>query len=91
MKVQHIASACAIIEHRGVRVLCDPWLVDGIYYGAWYHNPPLSVTPRDFQDVDYIYLSHIHGGRVPPVLQSPTGRVRAIALPFAQLPARLSS
>jgi UDP-MurNAc hydroxylase len=60
MRLQYIASACVLIEHRGVKVLCDPWLVDGAYGGAWYHNPPLSVTPEDFADIDAIYLSHIH-------------------------------
>jgi len=41
-------------------VLCDPWLTDGIYYGSWYHYPPLRFTPESFSDVDYIYISHIH-------------------------------
>lgn len=60
MKLQYVSSACVLIEHQGVKVLCDPWLTDGIYGGAWYHNPPLKVTPEDFADIDYIYISHIH-------------------------------
>jgi UDP-MurNAc hydroxylase len=60
MKVQYISSACVLIEHGGVRILCDPWLTDGIYYGSWYHYPILTVSPEDFNDVDYIYLSHVH-------------------------------
>ena len=60
MRVTSIASACVVIEHRGIKVLCDPWLVDGAYYGSWFHNPPLSVEPEDFHDCPYIYLSHIH-------------------------------
>lgn len=60
MRLTYIASACLLVEHAGVRVLCDPWLTDGIYGGAWYHNPPLTVTPEDFHGVEYVYLSHIH-------------------------------
>ena len=60
MKVQYIASACVVIEHRGTRILCDPWLTDGIYYGSWYHYPRLQFRPEDFSDVDYIYVSHVH-------------------------------
>lgn len=60
MRLQYIASAAVLVEHNGFRVLCDPWLFDGAYYGAWYHNPPLTVTPEDFADVDAIFLSHIH-------------------------------
>lgn len=60
MRLQYIASACVLIEHAGVKVLCDPWLTDGIYGGAWYHCPSLTVTPEDFRDIDFLYLSHIH-------------------------------
>lgn len=60
MRLQYVASACVVVEHSGVHVLCDPWLVDGAYGGAWYHNPPLKVKPEDFHDVPFIYLSHIH-------------------------------
>ncbi|MGG4499058.1 MBL fold metallo-hydrolase [Brevibacillus reuszeri] len=60
MKVTYIQSACVIVENRNVKVLCDPWLTDGAYYGSWYHYPPLKYAPEDFNDVDYIYLSHVH-------------------------------
>ncbi|MEC7838911.1 MAG: MBL fold metallo-hydrolase [Chlamydiota bacterium] len=60
MKVTFIKSASAIIEFNGTKVLCDPWMTDGIYYGSWYHYPPLNSSPSDFSDVDYIYISHIH-------------------------------
>lgn len=40
--------------------MCDPWLVDGEYYGSWVHYPPPTFVPEDFNDVDYIYISHIH-------------------------------
>lgn len=60
MRIQNVASACVVIEHHGIRVLCDPWLSESAYMGSWYHNPPLTVRPEDFHDVDFIYLSHIH-------------------------------
>lgn len=60
MRVRYVKSACVVVEHAGVRVLCDPWLTDGIYYGSWYHYPPLDVEPEDFRGVDYVYVSHVH-------------------------------
>src|SRR5438046_478470 len=60
MKVTYISSACVVVEQAGKRVLCDPWLTDGAYYGSWYHYPPLTVTPEDFADVDYVFISHVH-------------------------------
>lgn len=60
MRLTYISSACVVVEHCGVKVLCDPWLIDGAYGGAWYHNPPLTVTPEDFHDCQLCYLSHLH-------------------------------
>ena len=45
---------------KGTKILCDPWIVDGVYEGAWYHYPPLKTTLSDIQNVDGIYVSHIH-------------------------------
>jgi len=60
MKIQYLASASVIIQDKNTRVLCDPWLIDGEYYGSWCHFPPLDFKPEDYDDVDFIYLSHIH-------------------------------
>jgi L-ascorbate metabolism protein UlaG (beta-lactamase superfamily) len=60
MKIRYIASACVMIESQGVRILTDPWLTDGEYYGSWYHYPPLEYSTGYFDDIDYIYVSHIH-------------------------------
>ena len=60
MKLTYLTSASILIEDQNVKVLCDPWLVDGEFYGSWTHYPPLSFSPEEFNDVDYIYISHIH-------------------------------
>lgn len=60
MNLTFLNSASVIIENHGTKILCDPWLVDGEFYGSWAHYPPCSFTPEDFNDVDYIYVSHIH-------------------------------
>ncbi len=61
MKVTKLYSATVLIEDNGVKLLCDPWLVDGEYLGSWFCYP--SQKNFDFStldDVDYIYISHIH-------------------------------
>jgi len=60
MNIKYINSATVIIENNGVKVLCDPWLLDGAYYGSWCHYPILEYCPEDFSDIDYIYISHVH-------------------------------
>jgi len=61
MNFTFIANACGVFTFsRGTRLLMDPWLDDGVFEGSWCHYPPLKTTHRDLQDVDAIYLSHIH-------------------------------
>ena len=60
MKIRYIKSACVVIETKGVKILMDPWLVDGEYYGSWCHYPPLEIDKDYFDSIDYIYISHIH-------------------------------
>jgi UDP-MurNAc hydroxylase len=60
MKILNIGGATAIIEHKGKRILFDPWLDDGIFHGSWYHYPPSNVAIKDLGHLDYVYISHIH-------------------------------
>nr|WP_321234175.1 MBL fold metallo-hydrolase [uncultured Psychroserpens sp.] len=60
MKIRYIKSACVAVETKGVKILTDPWLVDGEYYGSWCHYPELQFDEDYFNSIDYIYISHIH-------------------------------
>jgi UDP-MurNAc hydroxylase len=60
MKVTHIASATVLVSHKNTKILTDPWLVGEEFYGSWTHYPPLNIDFNKFDDVDYIYISHIH-------------------------------
>ena len=63
MKITSIKSASIIVEHEEYRLLCDPWLEDGIYLGSWCHYPPLKEEVlQGFLEggINGIYISHIH-------------------------------
>jgi len=66
MRVTYLTSAAILVESGDVDILCDPWLVDGAYYGSWAHYPPPDFVPEDFDDVDYIYISHVHPDHFHP-------------------------
>jgi UDP-MurNAc hydroxylase len=66
MKVTYLESAAILVETDDLRILCDPWLVDGAYYGSWAHYPEPDFQPEEFDDVDYIYVSHIHPDHFDP-------------------------
>ena len=60
MRATHLASAAVIVSHKNTKILTDPWLIGEEYYGSWTHYPPINIDFKQFDDVDYIYISHIH-------------------------------
>tara|TARA_B100000029_G_scaffold515196_1_gene621058 strand:- start:2753 stop:4096 length:1344 start_codon:yes stop_codon:yes gene_type:complete len=66
MKLQFLSSACVKIIENDTKILCDPWLIDGEYYGSWSHYPPYNFNEKDFNDIDSIYISHQHPDHFSP-------------------------
>ena len=61
MNFKFIGNAGGIFTgSKGTRILNDPWIIDGVFEDSWYHYPPLNTKLSDIQDVDGIYVSHIH-------------------------------
>lgn len=58
--VLHLQSSTQIIQLSGVKILTDPWLTQGEYYGNWMHNPVFPSSGFASLEYDYIYVSHIH-------------------------------
>ena len=62
MKIQNIGSSTVIIETNKLKILKDPWFVNGEYYGSWFHSSDIDIN----FDIDllnsatHIYVSHIH-------------------------------
>jgi UDP-MurNAc hydroxylase len=62
MKFTNLGGATGFLEHKGKRILFDPWLDEGIFHGAWHHYPPVNL-PEGIEGLgrfDYVYISHIH-------------------------------
>ena len=66
MKIKKFGSATISIETSDTKILCDPWLTDGVYYGSWCNFPPINMSDCDFSDVDYVYVSHVHPDHFDP-------------------------
>jgi UDP-MurNAc hydroxylase len=61
MKFEFISNACGIFTSKnGKRILCDPWIDDGVFDGSWCHFHELKTTWDDLQSVDAVYVSHVH-------------------------------
>jgi UDP-MurNAc hydroxylase len=70
MRVTYFGQACTLIEAAGKKILTDPWLTEGAYFGTWFHTHLIAeagVTPEAFpKDIDYLFLSHEHQDHVDP-------------------------
>jgi UDP-MurNAc hydroxylase len=62
MKIKLYRSATVGIEFENFKILQDPWLTDGEYYGAWSHFPyfDLKGNLHEINSYNAIYISHIH-------------------------------
>ena len=62
MKLKLYRSATVGIDINGFKILQDPWLTDGEYFGSWSHYPyfDLSKNLDEINSYDAIYISHIH-------------------------------
>jgi UDP-MurNAc hydroxylase len=60
MKFTILSHAGLLVEHAGVRVVCDPWLVGSCYWRSWWNFPePDPALVADLR-ADFIYLTHLH-------------------------------
>ena len=61
MKITQFRSSTFILELGKIKILFDPWLVNGEYYGSWYQYPEYNLEENlDKFNVDYICITHIH-------------------------------
>tara|TARA_B100000242_G_C43043048_1_gene486717 strand:- start:821 stop:2173 length:1353 start_codon:yes stop_codon:yes gene_type:complete len=62
MEIKLFRSATVGIHTKGFKILQDPWLTDGEYYGSWSHYPfyDLDSNLNEINKYDAIYISHIH-------------------------------
>lgn len=63
MKFFNLGGATGYLEHKGKRILFDPWLDEGIFHGAWHHYPEVNLPNGEITGIgsfDYVYISHIH-------------------------------
>jgi UDP-MurNAc hydroxylase len=62
MKIKLYRSATVGIEIDNFKILQDPWLTDGEYYGSWSHFPYFDIKKNihEINTYNAIYISHIH-------------------------------
>ena len=62
MEIKLYRSSTLGIKSQNFKLLTDPWLTDGEYYGSWSHYPmyDMSENIEELNSYNAIYISHIH-------------------------------
>ena len=62
MKIKLYRSSTVGLNLGGYKILMDPWLTDGEYYGSWSHFPYFDLDKHinEINSYNAIYISHIH-------------------------------
>jgi UDP-MurNAc hydroxylase len=62
MIIKLYRSSTVGINTGNFKILMDPWLTDGEYYGSWYHYPKFNIKKyiNELNSYKAIFISHIH-------------------------------
>jgi UDP-MurNAc hydroxylase len=60
MQFTVLSHAGLLVEHGGVRVVCDPWLIGSCYWRSWWNFPEPPEELLDDFHADVVYLTHLH-------------------------------
>lgn len=66
MRITFVNHASFIIDHDGVRLLCDPWLEGLAFDSGWSLLSPTRLRYDDLADVTHIWFSHEHPDHFSP-------------------------
>ena len=60
MKIKNIHNAFTIVNSSNYKIVCDPWISDGIFDGGWGIFPPVQNIKKYLDDTTHCFISHIH-------------------------------
>jgi len=64
--LEFLNHAALILEHEGIRLLCDPWLWGTAFNDGWALLSPSAFTPADYKRVTHVWYSHEHPDHFSP-------------------------
>lgn len=60
MKFTILSHAGLRVEHQGVSLVTDPWLIGSCYWRSWWNFPEPSAELLEGIQADFVYLTHLH-------------------------------
>ena len=60
MQLTILSHAGMRVEHQGVSLVTDPWLIGSCYWRSWWNFPEPSKELLKNVEADFVYLTHLH-------------------------------
>ena len=60
MKFTVVSHACLYIEHEGIKLLIDPWIIGSCYWRSWWNYPEVTKNLIKKIKPTHIYITHLH-------------------------------
>ena len=60
LKFTILSHASLCVDHNGIRIVSDPWLIGSCYWRSWWNFPEPPADLISDLKPDYIYLTHLH-------------------------------
>ena len=60
MQFTILSHASVCVEHNGVKIVSDPWLIGSCYWRSWWNFPEPSEELVTGLNPDFIYITHLH-------------------------------
>ena len=60
MKFTVVSHACLYIEHEGIKLLIDPWIIGSCYWRSWWNYPEVPKNLIKKIKPTHIYITHLH-------------------------------
>ena len=60
IKLKNVCNGFVRIDAGEYGILCDPWLVDGLFDKSWYPCPPVQNKDSILEGATHCFISHIH-------------------------------
>lgn len=60
MKIKNIHNAFTIVEVNNNKIVCDPWISEGLFDGTWGKFPYIDNIEDYLVGVTHCFISHVH-------------------------------
>jgi UDP-MurNAc hydroxylase len=66
MKITFVNHASFIMEYKGVKLICDPWMEGTAFDNGWALLSKTKLNYEDFKNITHIWFSHEHPDHFSP-------------------------